>query len=84
MSLLSAVLFGVSQCHLNEIDCWPTISETHFKAVLILTTKWLAAEYITVTSACVLVWLTYTPHVHPTLKGHGAYIWENRTVILEK
>jgi hypothetical protein len=57
-----------------KIVSWPSTAETHFKALIMLITKVLAAEYITVTSACVLVWLMYTPHVQHTVEGHGAYV----------
>jgi len=46
-----------------KIVSWPSIAETNLKAVLICVTELLAVRSITVASACILVWLTYTPHV---------------------
>jgi hypothetical protein len=40
---------------------WPSNAEIYFSAVFIHITELLAAKSITVTSACILVWLTYTP-----------------------
>lgn len=46
-----------------KIVSWPNIAETNLKAVLILEAELLVVRSITLASACILVWLTYTTHV---------------------
>jgi hypothetical protein len=46
-----------------KIVSWPSIAETNLKTVLMYVTELLAVRSITLASACILVWLTYTPHV---------------------
>ena len=46
-----------------KIVSWPSIAETNLKTVLIQVTEFLAVRSIILASACILVWLTYTPHV---------------------
>ena len=46
-----------------KITSWPSIAETHFKAVLIYVTEVYAVQYVILTNACIPVWLTYAAHV---------------------
>ena len=71
MVLSNAVLFGLLQGDLNEIVSWPITAVTHCKAVLILIIKVLAADYFTITSACVLVWL----NVYTSCLTHCQRTW---------
>ena len=46
-----------------KIGSWPSIAETNLKPVLTLVTELLAVRSITLASAFICVWLTYTPNV---------------------
>jgi len=46
-----------------KIVSWPSIAETDLKAVLMHVTELLAVRNIMLAIACILVWLTHTPHV---------------------